>query len=212
MRDIPVFTTEFGVASLTLSQIPYTKQAYIRFQDTLTPKEFLAECVGFCKAAGAEAVFATGHKFLESYPLHTEIWKMSCLASTLPETDAHLFPIQDSTFEKWRELYNERMRFVPNAALLSAPQLRQLLAKQDAYFVHKDGCCIGVGIVSGSVIEGLVATQKGMGFTVLCALRNAMFKDVIEVEVASANLPAVRLYEKAGFIKTEELSRWYKVF
>ena len=81
MRDIPVFTTEYGVASLTLQDIPYRGTAYIKIQSTAQPKEFLDECVDFCIAAGAERVYAAGHDFLAAYPLHTALWQMSCPAS-----------------------------------------------------------------------------------------------------------------------------------
>ena len=30
MKDIPVFTTEFGIASLILRDIPYRGEAYVR--------------------------------------------------------------------------------------------------------------------------------------------------------------------------------------
>ena len=43
MRDMPFFTTLSGVASLTLSQIPYTGKAYIRIQDSTEPEQFLRE-------------------------------------------------------------------------------------------------------------------------------------------------------------------------
>jgi hypothetical protein len=35
MRDIPMFTTEYGVASLVLKEIPYQAAAYITIQDSL---------------------------------------------------------------------------------------------------------------------------------------------------------------------------------
>ena len=90
MRDIPVFTTNYGVASLTLREIPYKKIAYIRLQATQEPKELLHECVSFCRACGAERVYATGHEFLSAYPLHTEIWEMTCGADRMPETARQL--------------------------------------------------------------------------------------------------------------------------
>ncbi len=40
MRDIPVFSTENGVASLGLREIPYSAEAYITLQDTQAPAEF----------------------------------------------------------------------------------------------------------------------------------------------------------------------------
>jgi len=33
----------------------------------------------------------------------------------------------------------------------------------------------------------------------------------MELEVASTNERAIRLYERLGFVKTAELSRWYQV-
>ncbi len=211
MLDIPMFTTELGVASLTFSQIPYTKEAYVRIQDTSDPNEFIKECVSFCKAAGAEAVYGTGHPAMESYPFHTSIWQMRGSVAALPESDACLSPVRQETLEKWREIYNERMKSVPNAAWLTKVKLNQLLKDANAYFVRKDEILLGLGILRGNVIEGIVATQKGTGFTVLCALAHSLTAETVEVEVASANIPAVRLYERAGFVKIAELSCWNKI-
>ena len=33
MRDFPIFTSEFGVSSLILKEIPYRGEAYIRIRD-----------------------------------------------------------------------------------------------------------------------------------------------------------------------------------
>ena len=52
MKDIPVFTTEFGVASLILKEIPYRREAYIRIQTTQQPQELLKECISFCRMCG----------------------------------------------------------------------------------------------------------------------------------------------------------------
>jgi len=38
MRDIPVFTTQYGVASLVLKEIPYKKRAHITLQATRNRK------------------------------------------------------------------------------------------------------------------------------------------------------------------------------
>ena len=76
MRDFPVFTTEHGAASLVLREIPYKSIAYITLQDTKQPEDLLQECVDFCRIAGARKIYATGHEFLEQYPLYTAVWKM----------------------------------------------------------------------------------------------------------------------------------------
>jgi len=211
MLDIPVFTTQLGVASLTLSQIPYTSEAYIRIQDTAEPALFLAECVEFCKAAGANKVYATGHSYLDKYELHTAIWQMRCPVTYLNNTDLCLFPVQEATSEQWREIYNQRMKHVPNAAYMTKMKLREIISAGSAYYVHKDGEMLGIGIASGEKIDAIIATQKGCGYDVLCALCGALSEDVVEVEVASVNAAAVRLYERAGFVKTKEISVWHKI-
>ena len=107
MQNIPIFTTQNGVASLTLKEIPYTQKAYITLRNTQCPTELLQECVDFCLAVGAEMIFATGHCALDEYPLHTTILEMRRLLEGLPKTDACLFPVQEKTLEQWRSIYNE---------------------------------------------------------------------------------------------------------
>ena len=34
MKDFPMFTTEYGIASLVLKEIPYKKEAYIMLRAT----------------------------------------------------------------------------------------------------------------------------------------------------------------------------------
>ena len=77
MNDIPMFTTEYGVASLVLKEIPYRKQAHIKLISTQEPEKLLRECVGFCCACGAEYISATGDACLEKYPLVTQMWMMT---------------------------------------------------------------------------------------------------------------------------------------
>lgn len=211
MRDIPLFTTDFGVAALTLSEVPYKAEAYIRILDASEPIALMQECCQFCKAAGAERIYATGHNILETYPVHTAIWKMRCLRENLDDTDAALFPVQDQNLEYWREIYNKNMRNVPNAATMTAAKAGELLCKGNAYFVHRDQKLLGIGIASGETVDAIVSVVKGAGATVLLALNHALSGDYVEVEVASENLPAVKLYNRLGFIKTEEISKWYKI-
>ena len=47
MKNFPFFTTEYGVAALTLREIPYQGKAYIKILDTQEPEQLLKECVDF---------------------------------------------------------------------------------------------------------------------------------------------------------------------
>ena len=53
MKDMPVFTTENGAASLILREIPYQQTAYVVLRDTLDPLALAGECADFCRVCGA---------------------------------------------------------------------------------------------------------------------------------------------------------------
>ena len=212
LRNIPVFTTEFGVASLILESVAARKEAYVRIQSSLEPIKLIEECVAFCKACGAEKVYATGHEALESYPLHTSVLQMNADRSAVGETDAMLFPLQEQTAARWRGIYNEAMMTVDNAAWMSERAMKELIADGSGYFVHRDGKLLGIGKASGDRIDAVVSSVRGMGAEVVRALAHALSSDTVTIEVAATNRRAVSLYERLGFVKTKELSRWYKIF
>ena len=212
MRDFPVFTTECGVGSIVLKEIPYSGAAYITIHDAIDPKGFLAECTDFCKAVGAKCVYAKGHSCLETYPLYTAVVKMTASVESLPETDAALFPVTEQTIKRWCQIYNERMQNVPNASYMSERASQELLQKGNGYFIHRDGELYGIGIASGDCIECVASVKRGMGREVVLALLHALTSDVVNLEVASENYRAIGLYESLGFAKIQEISRWYKIF
>lgn len=211
MRDFPVFTTEYGVASLILKEIPYQGTAFIILRDSLEPEKLLEECVSFCRVCGAEAVFATGHPCLESRPIYTALWEMRCQSAAMPDTDAALFPVQEATLEQWRSIYNKKVRMVPNGAWMTEKDGREMLKKGDGYFVHRDGTLLGIGRASGEMIDWVAAVRPGAGRDVVAALNHAVTADTAVLTVASENRKALSLYESLGFIKTKELSRWYRL-
>lgn len=211
MRDFPVFTTENGVASIVLKEVPYKGIAYITIQDSLAPKELLKECVEFAQMAGAQHIYATGHEILESYPLHTSILKMSRSREGILETDCALFPVTEKSQEQWRSLYNEKMRGISNSSTMTNEDMEKLLARGGGYFVHKDGELLGIGIAFGETVESVIAAKPGAGEAVMLALCSSLFSERVVLEVASTNLPALKLYEKLGFLKVSEISRWHDV-
>ncbi len=211
MQDIPMFTTEHGVASLALKEIPYKSTAYITIQDSCQPEEFLQECVDFCKMAGAEKVYATGHEMLEQYPLHTAVMQMSVLRERLSDTDAALFPVTEKTAEHWRNIYNEKMFSIPNASTMTKTDMQTLLQQGGGYFVHRGEELLGIGIARGDTVESVISLKPGTGREVMLALCGGLNTETVILEVASTNFPALKLYEKLGFAKTKEISAWYDV-
>lgn len=212
MQSFPFFTTENGVSSLVLKEIPYRKTAYITIRET-QPEGFdahLRECVDFCRAAGAEKIYATGHEGLARYPLHTAVLQMQATAWVDREKLACLFPVTEATAQRWREYYNERMTGIDNAATLEARDDKAILEKPGAYFVHREGKLLGIGWLNDCELLA-VAAEKGKGETVMHTLMSLVEGDPMTLEVASTNERAIRLYERLGFLKTGEQSRWYSL-
>lgn len=213
MRDFPIFTTDYGVASLVLKEIPYKNEAYICIRDVQPDglDELLKECISFCRMAGADRVYASGHDALDAYPHYTTVVEMCVNIQVAPDDMAQLFPVTEQTVKRWREIYNQRMRHVHNSGTLEARDEKRILESGGAYFVHMDGMLMGIGWIQDKRLLAIASVIPGGGERVLKTLLSLCDEETIYLEVASTNLRAVRLYEKMGFIPTKEVSRWYIV-
>lgn len=213
MKDFPFFTTEYGIASLVLKEIPYREEAYITLRDVQPGQEedLLAECVSFCRMAGAERIYAAGHDFLERYPLHTAIYEMRGQICAEADKLENLFPVTESTVGQWRRIYNEKMRTVDCAATQTAFDEKKILSSGGAYFVHHQGELLGIGWLEGSELLAVCGVKPGAGARVMLTLMSLVDGEQMMLEVAATNHRAIRLYEKLGFIKVGEKQRWYRV-
>lgn len=212
MRDLPMFTTEFGVASLILKEIPYREEAYILIQSTQEPEKLLRECIDFCRACGAEKIYARGHEILERYPLHSIVYEMRGTARVDEAKTESLWPVTEETVSRWRELMNQRMRGVDNAATLEKKGEREILDKGGAYFVHRNGQLLGGGWLAGQELLLVASLIPGAGERVCHTLFSLIPDEEVRLEVVSTNTRAIRLYERLGFLKTGECRKWYRVY
>lgn len=212
MRDFPIFTTDYGVSSLILREIPYKKEAYIRILDVQPDgmEDLLRECVSFCVMAGAERVYAAGEG-LEAYPKAVSVIRMRRSAVSDPGKMACLFPVTEETVGRWRTLYNEAMARVDNAGTLEKRDEKRILEKPGAYFVHDNSRLLGIGWLEDGFLLAVAAVQKGAGERVMHTLMSLAGNTDITLEVASSNLRAIRLYERLGFVKTQLVTQWYHV-
>lgn len=211
MKDIPMFTTQYGVASLILREIPYQQTAYIRIQASREPQKLLEECISFCRMVGAEKILVKEAQGINNYPMYTVLWQMRTAVQSLADTDAALFPVQEHTADEFQRIYNEKVSHIPNAAWMDNADKKEMLKTGEGYFVHRGDTLLGIGRVAGGEIRFLAAVRPGAGADVVKALCHAVTEDTVTVEVASANQKAVKLYERLGFVKISELSRWYRV-
>lgn len=213
MKDFPVFTTDHGVSSLLLREIPYRQEAYIHIQDVQPEgfEEHLRECVSFCRMAGAEQIYATGNDLLDKYPLYTAVYEMRGTAWVDRDKLEHLFPVTEATVSHWHSMMNERLRSVDNAATLTAFDEKKIVESGGAYFIHHDGELLGLGWMDDTKLLLLAGVQPGAGERVMHTLMSLVEEADMTIEVASTNERAIRLYERLGFMKIREVLRWYRV-
>lgn len=213
MKDFPVFTTETGVSSLILKEVPYRQEAYIHIQavqpDGLAAH--LAECVSFCRMAGAERIFATGSTLLEGYPVSMRLLQMRGTAWVDREKLCCIFPVTEQTVSRWRQMYNEAMRTVDNAETLETRDEEKILSSGGAYFVHEEGDLLGIGWMDDTRLLAVASVVRGTGERIMHTLMSLVEGADMTIEVASTNEKALRLYQKLGFLQTGEISRWYTV-
>lgn len=210
MKDIPFFTTEYGTASLMLGEVPYRQEAYIRVLEAQPGQMelLIRECMGFCRAAGAERVYWSAGDVQGQ--LHASVYLMQGTAAADPQKQEHLFPVTEQTVGSWREIYNKRMLGVDNAATLTAADEPRILQSGGAYFVHHDGTLLGLFWLEDAKLLGIVATERGAGERVMHTAMSLLQGETMTLEVASTNEKAIALYERLGFVKTKELRRWYE--
>lgn len=211
MKDMPVFDTEFGVASLVLKEVPYRQEAYIIIRSALEPEELLKECISFCRMVGAERIYARGHEILEKYPLHCSVLEMTGAMEPDPEKVMNLWPVTEENAESWRQLMNRKLKSVDNAATLEKRDEKEILEKGGAYFVHRQGELLGAGWLCDEELLLLASEKPGMGDKVFHTLLSVSWPERIKLQVASTNHRAICLYERLGFVTAGEVSRWYRV-
>ena len=212
MKDFPVFPTEYGVVSLILKEIPYRAEAYIRIQDHQPGmiQPLLEECIAFCRMVGAESVYATGSQELETYPFDVSMIRMAGPAQLDGEIDS-LWPVLPENVSQWREIYNRKMEKVSHAATMTSRDEKRICESGGAYFVHENGALLGIGWLEDEELLAVAVEVPGAGERVVRTLLSTASSERIWLDVASSNERAIRLYERLGFIQTEEISRWYRV-
>ncbi len=212
MKDFPFFTTESGLSSLILREVPYRQEAYIHIQD-VQPEGFeahLQECLSFCRMVGAQKIYARGHCALEGYPT-ASIYEMRGTAWVDPAQLAQVFPVTEKTVGQFRQLLNEKLRSVDHAATLTAAREPEILASSGACFVHDRGELLGLGWLEDTRLLVVAAVKPGAGERVMHSLMSLAEGQIITLEVAAANTRAIRFYERLGFLKTGEALRWHRV-
>lgn len=215
MKDIPIFTGQYGVGSLILREIPYKQCAYVLVRSAWDGhmREFLEECSGFCRAAGAEWVLASASEPLTFLPHVHDMLEYACRRDQLPPPlrPVDLEPLTDDNAERYRDIYNTLFRAIPNAATCTTEDLQRIREKSCVYLARVNGETAGICQWTGSELNtiGVLPEFRGLGHRLALTAFQQMEGEVITLRVSSSNTPALRLYQKLGFDRTQVLSSWY---
>lgn len=212
MRDIPLLTTQNGVASLMFKKIPFTKEAYVHIRDSVACNELVKECIDICRMAGAEIIYATGHDALADRTLFCSVLRYSVSGTHLPKTDALALPVTPEQKEWWRQLYNQKMAPVPAAAPLTISETEELIQKGRAFCVFRDCSILGIGVAYDGQLQAIASVLPGGGREVVLALAACLSEPEISLSVASTNEKAIKLYRSLGFDEVGLEGIWYKIY
>lgn len=213
MKDIPIFTGEHGVATLILREIPNQGRAYVMLRTVWRLEAFLDECRSFCRMAGADSVYVTGDADLSGLPFVHEMQRWTCRRADLPPLaePVELVLLSDENREEYRTLYNRLFAQVPNAATCTVQEVQRIQREEQAALAIVEGRTAGLVQWNEKRLEaiGVEPSFRGLGRRLALTVLHQMTAETLELQVSSANVPALRLYERLGFQKAETLSRWY---
>ena len=196
MKDIPVFSCPDGIATLILREVPFRGEGYILVRGVFgTLEGLLAECAGFCRAAGAERLFAAGEADFSGYPAAIRILGRSApRASLLPAPEAvRLMPVTEETAAVW------------------AAEERALAAGGEALWIWDGAERIGLGRVRGSELLAVAALLPGAGERCVRALAARCTGPEVRLTCAEENGRAMRLYDRLGFSRGAEERVWFSI-
>ena len=215
MKDIPVFTGAHGIATLVLKEIPWSGCGYVIVRSVWTDAAaFLEECLGFCRACGAEQVYASWE--LADLPAEHayDMIELQMKKSELPKGEpVELQELTKENSETFLQVYHTCFRQVPNAASYGKKDTARLLGEDTAYLVCKDGVCAAVAEISKTGLEAVAVLPeyRGLGYALTRTVLEMVPSVTLKLKTASTNARALRLYERLGFRQTQVLSRWWKL-
>ena len=216
MKNIPVFTATNGTASLIFQEIAVSGKAYVLIRAVwTTAAAMLEECVQFCRAVGAEAVYAAWG--VEELPgAHAyDLIAMSCDKAALPQPrqPLDLEPLTPDNGGEYLAVYNRCFAAVSGAATYGQKDLKRLYDQDKAWLVYRGGVCAAVAEISEEGLEGIAVLPEfaGLGYDLAATVLRMVPRKTVSLKVASDNPRARRLYDRLGFRETGLVSRWWKI-
>ena len=197
MKNIPMFTSAYGIATLILREIPWSGSAYVLVRSVWNDQTaaLLEECRGFCRAVGAKAVFAAYDT--EELPAEHayDMLHMTRPKAGLPEAVLELLPLTREN----------------SAASYDQSSLEPLYGEDLAWLVKRGEVYAGVAEISKEGLEAVAVLPefRGMGYDLALSVLHMVPSPVLQLKVASTNTRAIALYQRLGFRVEGVEKRWF---
>ena len=214
MKDIPMFTGTHGLASLVLKEITVSGRAYVVVRAIWNgqTEAFLQECLSFCRAVGAEQVYASyGSEELPAVHAYDMI-AMELEKEKLPTGDpVELEPLTPENRQAFLDIYNTCFREMAGASTYGKEDLNRLFDTDCAFLAKKEGKYAAIAEISENGLESIAVLPefRGLGYDLALAVLPMVPRKTVRLKVASTNEKALALYTRLGFERKEPLSRWY---
>ncbi len=216
MNNIPVFLSQGGTATLVLSEIPFSKKAYIYLRTVRQLALLIEESAAFCRQCGAETCFLTGSEETPHLPLRHafDVLLLSVEKRWLPEQP--LVPLTQVTAgndQVYLSVYNQCFRNISGAITYDQRHLQRIVREQQQAFLAlcPDGTPWGMGELHENELAAVAVLPefRGRGAALTYSLLQHCPGPKITLSVASDNRAALALYEKLGFHVSGLQARWY---
>lgn len=216
MKNIPLFTSSFGLATLILREIPWSGRAYVLVREVWgDAAALLDECRGFCRAAGAGEVYAAWAEGFETLPAaHAyDMLAMSCQKAALPVGTLPLVPLSRENAGAYLDIYGRCFRDVPGAASYDRKSLEPLYDEELAWLVPVEGGYGAIAEISKTGLEGIAVLpeHRGLGYPLAATVLQMVPNSTVHLKVASTNHRALMLYRRLGFTESGLARPWYQL-
>ncbi len=217
MKNIPVFTSSYGIATLILREISWNGTGYVLIRSVWNGQTaaLLEECKGFCRAVGAEKIYAAWDlEPLPAEPAWEMLW-MTRPKAGLPQPEKPIVPepLTEENSADYLRIYNACFREVPCAASYDRRSLEPLYGEELAWLAKVDGVYAGVAEISKTGLEGIAVLPefRGLGYELALAVLPMVPSTELRLKVAGTNHRAIALYERLGFSRAGVEKRWWKL-
>lgn len=217
MNNIPIFTAVNGMATLILKEVPVCGRAYVMLRSVWNGKTaaLLEECAQFCRAVGAEEIFACDDGNELPAEAAYEVVELSISKDALPKPQkpVELVPLRQDNSAEYLRIFNGCFRDLHSAASYGPADIRRLLGKDLAFLARVDGQYAGIAELGDNYLEAVAVLPqfRGLGFDLTASVLAKLPGPVVRLKVASTNERALRLYRRMGFGEDRTVRKWFRL-